>query len=159
MRFPGFDTIMILKFPDLNTLRLALLNGAIPANVAGAGAVAGFDGDTCLVETSASLSTANKSELKKIGVQVASARTQWPSSLEKTEVSSWAEILPLERDRAQTDRLEQTPVLFDVADGEELARLVIEVLRLGNDRQGFRWLENKDDGESTRALLRVVGPP
>ena len=103
MRFPGFDTIMILKFPDLNTLRLALLNGAIPANMAAAGAVAGFDGDTCLVETSASLSAANKNELKKIGVQVASARTTWPAGLEKTEVSSWAEILPLERDRKRRE--------------------------------------------------------
>src|SRR5262245_61651335 len=147
MRFPGFETIMILKFPDLNTLRLALLNGAIPANVAAAGAVAGFDGDTCLVETSASLSAANKNELKKIGVQVASARTTWPAGLEKTEVSSWAEILPLERDRNPVDHLEQTPVLFDLTNGEELARLVIEVLRLGNDRQGFRWLENIADGE------------
>src|SRR5438309_880655 len=103
MRFPGFDTTMILKFPDLNTLRLALLNGAIPANMAAAGAVAGFDGDPCLVETSASLPNPNKNELKKIGVQTVRS---WPSALEKTEVSSWAEILPLERDRNPVDHLE-----------------------------------------------------
>src|SRR5262245_57541552 len=155
MRFPGFDTAMILKFPDLNTLRLALINGAIPANVAAAGAVAGFDGDQCVVETSASLPAGNKNELKKIGVQLAPARATWPAGLEKTEVSSWAEILPLERDRNPVDHLEQVPVLFDLANGEELARLVIEVLRLGNDRQGFRWLENVANAESPRALLRV----
>src|SRR5205085_7727617 len=44
-------------------------------------------------------------------------------------------------------------------DGKELSRLVIEILRLGNDRQGFRWLEGMGSEESPRALLRVVGPP
>ena len=45
---------MILKFPDLNTLRLALITGAVPPNMAQAGAVAGFDDqDQCWVETSA----------------------------------------------------------------------------------------------------------
>src|SRR3954453_11314601 len=155
MRFPGFDNIMILKFPDLNTLRLAMIQGAIPANVSAAGAVAGFDGDVCIVETSASLSATNKNDLKKIGVQVLPAKTTWPAGLAKTEVSSWAEILPLERDRNPVDHLEQVPVLFDLKNGEELARLVIEVLRLGNDRQGFRWLEQANT-DSTRALLRVV---
>src|SRR5262245_27113131 len=155
LRFPGFDTTMILKFPDLNMLRLAVIQGAVPINMSQGGAVAGFDGDVCFVETSASLGRTNQSDLKKIGVQTARS---WPSGLEKIEVSSWAEILPLERDRNPIDHLESTPVLFDLANGEELARLVIEVLRLGNDRQGFRWLENNAE-DDTRALLRVVGPP
>src|SRR5262245_9673464 len=110
MRFFGLDpTTMILKFPDLNTLRLALINGAVPANMSAAGAVAGFDGDTCFVETSASLARGSQAELKKIGIQTARS---WPSGLQKTEVSCWAEILPLERDRNPVDHLEQTPVLF-----------------------------------------------
>ena len=32
------------------------------------------------------------------------------------------------------------------------------MLRLGNDRQGFRWLA-ADDGDDERVLLRVIGPP
>jgi hypothetical protein len=149
---------MILKFPDLNTLRLALITGGVPAAMCQAGAVAGFDQDQCWVETSASLARGNQTELKKLGVQFPRS---WAANLDKTEVSCWAEILPLERDRSTVvERLEQTPILFDLANGEELARLVIEVLRLGNDRQGFRWLESTSDGESSpRALLRVVGPP
>jgi hypothetical protein len=148
---------MILKFPDLNSLRLALITGAVPAGMSQAGAVAGFDDqDQCWVETSASLARSNQTELKKFGVQC--PRTS--SATLKTEVSCWAEILPLERDRSAIDHLEQQPVLFDLANGEELARLVIEVLRLGNDRQGFRWLEDNGDKEgANRALLRVVGPP
>jgi hypothetical protein len=145
---------MILKFPDLNTLRLALITGAVPANMSQAGAVAGFDDqEQCWVETSAQLNKTNLADLKKLGVMGARAM---PTAL-KAEVSCWAEILPLERERTPTDHLEQTPVLFDLANGEELARMVIEILRLGNDRQGYRWLEETEGG--TRALLRVVGPP
>jgi hypothetical protein len=148
---------MILKFPDLNSLRLALITGAVPPGMSQAGAVAGFDDqDQCWVETSASLTRNNQTELKKFGVQTPRAS----SATLKTEVSCWAEILPLERERQPIEHLEQTPVLFDLASGEELAQLVIEVLRLGNDRQGFRWLEDTSTKEgANRALLRVVGPP
>ncbi len=147
---------MILKFPDLNSLRLALITGGVPAAMSQAGAVAGFDDqDQCWVETSASLARNNQNELKKFGVQFPRTST----ATLKTEVSCWAEILPLERERQPVDRLEQTPVLFDLTDGKELSRLVIEVLRLGNDRQSFRWLENGDKDGGSRALLRVVGPP
>ena len=111
---------MILKFPDLNTLRLALITGGVPVAMSQAGAVAGFDQDQCWVETSASLGRNNQAELKKLGVQFPRA---WAANLEKTEVSCWAEILPLERERAAVERLDQTPVLFDLPSGEELARL------------------------------------
>src|SRR5947208_14154960 len=96
LRFPGFDTTMILKFPDLNTLRLAVIQGAIPINMSQAGAVAGFDEATCFVETTASLGRTNQSDLKKLGVQTA---RPWPSGLEKMAVSSWAGTLPMDRDR------------------------------------------------------------
>ncbi len=46
--------------------------------------------------------------------------------------------------------------------GEHMAQLASEILRLGNDRQSFRWVEEHgedDQSESSRALLRVVGPP
>jgi hypothetical protein len=75
-----------------------------------------------------------------------------------TEVSTWLQLLPLEPTPALPAGLEQTPVLLDLADGEHMARLATEMLRLGNDRQGFRWLEANQGGEG-RALLRVVGPP
>ena len=82
-----------------------------------------------------------------------------------TEVLCWLELLPLARDNAPLDTLEKMPVLFDVPSGDELALLVLEMLRLGNDRQSYRWLEESDGRagadalEKGRALLRVIGPP
>src|SRR5436190_19157562 len=142
---------MILRFPDLDTLRLALITGAVPSNISQTGALAGFDEQgQCWVETSATLNRTSQAELKKLGVQTPKAA---PAGLAKEEASCWAEILPLERDRNPVERLEQTAVLFDLSTGEAMAHLAIEILRLGNDRQGFRWLEDSTGGN--RALLRV----
>jgi hypothetical protein len=146
---------MIVKFPDLDTLQLALTSGAIPADVARKPAVAGFGTEDQLwVETPAKLPAAAQRELKRLGAVVCKSS----DSILSSEVSCWPELLPLVLDETPLDTLEQTPVLFDVRGGEELSRLVMEMLRLGNDRQSFRWLE-EDKGESGRALLRVVGPP
>ncbi len=149
---------MIVKFPDLDTLRLALTSGAVPSDVAQKAAVAGFgEPDQLWVETSAKLSAAVQKELKRLGALVCKASDAALS----TEVSSWLELLPLVADDSALDKLEQTPVLFDVPGSAELSRLVVEMMRLGNDRQSFRWLEERGDknGDDGRALLRVVGPP
>ena len=64
-------------------------------------------------------------------------------------------MLPLQRDRHTLEVGEKTPVLFELEEGQ-LAEVATEILRLGNDRQSFRWLDAA--GES-KALLRVIGPP
>jgi hypothetical protein len=145
---------MILKFPNLATLQMALTSGAIPPTVAASAAVAGFgDGEDVWVETSASLARATQNELKRLGVQVHRSS----GAAAATEVATWLELLPLQPNPDPLQGLEQTPVLFDLTDGEHMARLATEMLRLGNDRQGFRWLDADKGGG--RALLRVVGPP
>jgi hypothetical protein len=148
---------MILKFPDLDTLRLALTTGAVPLTASQKPAVAGFDGDEQVwVETQARLPASAQEELKRLGAQV--CRTNG-AGITKA-VSCWPELLPLLPDNAPIDHLDQTPVLFELTTGEQLTRLALEVLRLGNDRQGYRWFsepEAKDAGG--HALLRVVGPP
>src|SRR4029453_11859092 len=53
----------------------------------------------------------------------------------------------------------QAPVLFELSDADDLPTLATEMLRLGNDRQGFRWFSAAGDLESKRVLLRVIGPP
>ena len=59
---------MILKFPDLATLRLALTTEAVPLNVASAAATAGFDDAGAVwVEASGNLPRSNQNELKKLG--------------------------------------------------------------------------------------------
>jgi hypothetical protein len=143
---------MILKFPDLETLRLALLTGAVPAAVSAAPARAGLaDQGPVWVEPEVSLSRPALAELRKLGI--VSIRS---SEGVAVPVSCWAEMLPLRPDPTPVQRLEQTPVVFDLAAGAGLARLVLEILRLGNDRVTYRWLES---GAGDRALLRVVGPP
>jgi cellulose synthase operon protein C len=145
---------MILKFPDLATLRLALTSGAVPAAVGATPAVVGDgEGGAVWVETATSLPQAVRGELKNLGVETARA---FATDI-AIEVSCWAELLPLQPDPNLPDTGQQTPVLFKVPDGTVLAELVAEMLRLGNDRQGFRWLE--DDKGRAEALLRVVGPP
>jgi cellulose synthase operon protein C len=147
---------MIIRFPDLKTLQLALTSGAVPVDIAQKPAVAGFGEEEQLwVETPAKLSAAAQRELKRLSALVCKSS----GAALSTEVSCWLELLPLAAEDAPLDVLEQTPVLFDVPSGEELARLVLEMLRLGNDRQSYRWLEQTNNGDNGRALLRVVGPP
>ncbi len=147
---------MIVQFPDLNILQLALTTGAIPADIAQKPAAAGFEErGPVWVETTAKLPTAAQRELKRLGAAVCKSS----DVALNTEVSCWLELLPLVRDDAPLDTLEKIPVLFDVPSGEEVARLVLEMLRLGNDRQSYRWLEETKKDNGGRALLRVVGPP
>jgi hypothetical protein len=147
---------MILRFPDLDTLLLALASRAVPPEVAQRDAVAGFgEEEEVWVETAAKLPTTAQRELRRHGAQVCKSSDATLS----TEVSCWLELLPLIRDDVPLDALGKTPVLFDVPNGEALSLLVLEILRLGNDRQSYRWLEEKSNGDNCRALLRVVGPP
>lgn len=147
---------MIVRFPDLNTLQLSLTIGAVPSDIAHKPAVAAIGEENQVwVETTAKLPVAAQRELKRLGALVCKN-----SDTERnTEVSCWLELLPLVRDAIPLDTPEKTPVLFDVPSGEELSRLVLEMLRLGNDRQSYRWLEETSNSENGRALLRVVGPP
>jgi hypothetical protein len=147
---------MILHFPDLDTLRLALTSGAVPPGVSLAAAKAGFDDKGQLwLQPSVAPSKTALAELRKLGVQ--SPRTSGaPLTL---DAGSWLQVVPVQRNSERTAPPEQTPVLFDVAAGQ-LSGLVSEILRLGNDRQSFRTLrDSADDNGEVRVLLRVVGPP
>src|SRR5437762_3192890 len=79
-------------------------------------------------------------DLKRYGVQ---SGTKSGADF-SAEISCWLEMLPLVREGETVAPPEQTPVLFDLPTGEQLTRLAAEMLRLGNDRQGYRWLEGKD---------------
>ena len=146
------QSTMTLIFPNLDTLRLALTAGGIPEAVSVAAARAAFDDNgQSWVEPSVALKPAAEKELHRLGIKTADSVHP---VLDQT-VDCWPQLLPLERvPLGRSD--EKMPVLFQLAEQKQLPELVAEILRLGNDRQGFRWLAQ---GEGAQALLRVVGPP
>ncbi len=146
---------MILKFADLETLRLALVSGAIPAAVSQTPVMAGFDDQEALwIDTPANLPRAAQTEVRRHGVQICKSVGNVPLS----EYTCWAQLLPLRRTDILPDQLGQNPVLFVVHETEGLSQLAIEILRLGNDRQSYRWLDSTEAGQPV-GILRVVAPP
>jgi hypothetical protein len=144
------DGVLILTFPSYDVLRLALTSGAIPANVGLAPARATSDG--LVVDPSLPLDAAARTDLRRLGVKAAE-RTS--ANLELA-VACWPQLLSLESDPNRQAALENTPILFEIADATKLPELVSEMLRLGNDRQSFRWFEAAG---AQRVLVRVIGPP
>jgi hypothetical protein len=142
---------MVLHFPNLEMLQLALTSGILPTAVSLAPASAAFENADVWVEASVAVPTSVQNNLRRLGVQpVNSGGGRAAQSL-----SCWPQILPLEQSGPFAPG-GQTPVLFELRQPGLLPELVAEILRLGNDRQSFRWLEA--DGQEV-ALLCVLGPP
>lgn len=147
---------MILLFPDTDTLRVALTGNVVPADVSLAPAAVTFDTHGKLyVESTAAVNKTVLKNLDKIGVKGSKRH----ASDEPEEVQSWLQILPVVKEAAAPVLSSQAPVLFELMTAEDLPMLVTEMLRLGNDRQSFRWFSGAGEGESRRVLLKVVGPP
>ncbi|HEY2784880.1 MAG TPA: hypothetical protein VGJ05_07890 [Fimbriiglobus sp.] len=140
---------MLLHFPDLDTLRLAITSGLVPAEVvARPSAFSTASDGTLVVDSPSKFLKKTLAELKKLGT--ADAKHHGGQVF---EVSCWPQILPAVRTVAAPPLSSQTPILFELPDETHLTGVVSELLRLGNDRQSFRWLSG------SRVLLRVVGPP
>jgi hypothetical protein len=144
---------MILLFPDFATLQLAVTSATLPEEILRAPAVSATDGEKVFVQFEAKLSRADSASIKALGAQVVRK-----SPLKLTHaVTCWHQLVPLVRDHAAESVSDKTAVLFVTHHNQQLAELVSEMMRLGNDRQSFRFLKGK--AESTKAMLRVVGPP
>ncbi len=140
---------MIFLFPDLETLRIALTSGQVASEVAVEPAEAAFGaGAEVSVKSHAIPPKAMQNALKRLGVKTAKAHMGEPIA-----VGCWPEILPVVKQAGVPELASNEPVLFDLP-AESLADFAVEMLRLGNDRQGFRSFA---DGQ--RVLLRVIGPP
>lgn len=148
---------MILVFPDLDTLRLAVTSkDVVPPDVTLApAAVSHGEQGWIYVEPTVSLSRAVAKNLDRLGVKGSKRHaTDTPR-----EVSSWLELFPLTRETGTPQLSSQASVLFELASADDLPTLVGEMLRLGNDRQSFRFFADPADGDARRVLLRVIGPP
>src|SRR5262245_25615187 len=145
---------MIFQFPDSDTLRLALTSGLIPPAVSLAPAVGGVDdGGRPWVEPSAKPTRGMLAALAKLGVGTAKTFAS-PGE----ELATWLQALPIQKDAEPPPLGGQTPVIFELADPQQLPVVVGEMMRLANDRQSFRWLKD-DETASGPILLRVIGPP
>lgn len=147
---------MILLFPNYDTLRLALTSTIVPTDVTLAPAAVTLDEQGKIyLESTANLSRTVTKNLDKIGVKGSKRHaTETPE-----EVTCWPQILPLAKEPGTPNVSNQAPVLFELSDADDLPTLVTEMLRLGNDRQSFRWFAAPNDVETKRVLLRVIGPP
>jgi hypothetical protein len=147
---------MILLFPDLDTVRLALTSNLVPTDLTLAPAAVSFDAQgKVYVEPTVALPRGLEGTLKKIGVK--GSKRHGSDAVE--EVACWPQILPTVRDTATPQLSSQAAVLFELESADDLPTLVTEMLRLGNDRQSFRWFAVPGEPDAARVLLRVIGPP
>jgi hypothetical protein len=144
---------MIFLFPDYDTLQLAITSAVVPPAVSLAPVLAGVDeANHPWLEPTVKLPRTLPDLLRKLGVKTLQAQ---PSA--GAELVNWLQALPLHK-QAESPQIEsQIPVLFELHDANQLPVIVQEMLRLSNDRQSFRWLQ--EDGKSGTVLLRVIGPP
>jgi hypothetical protein len=147
---------MILLFPNIDTLRLALTSTIVPTEITLAPAAVTFDEQGKIyLESTASLSRTTTKNLDRIGVKGSKRH----ASDHAEEVSCWPQIVPLTKEPGAPSVSNQAPVLFELSDADDLPILVSEMLRLGNDRQSYRWFAPAPDSDARHVLLRVIGPP
>lgn len=146
---------MILCFPDLDTLRLAVTSAAVLPEVTGTAAdVVLADDGRVFLDTSAKLPKKAAGELAKLGVTQSKSLPGKP-----LRVSCWLQVVPVQKNPAPPQPTPQQVVLFELPSAKDLPGMVAEMLRLGNDRQSFRWVASAADAADRRVLLRVIGPP
>ena len=143
---------MILVFPNSETLHMAITSATLPEEILRAPAEAGTKNDLIYVQSAEKLSRADSSNLKLLGVKAA---RKAPIKL-TDKVTCWHQLIPIQRVSEAEEVSDRTAVLFVTNHHEQLVDLVSEMMRLGNDRQSYRYLNSID---KTATLLRVVGPP
>src|SRR5947207_4557803 len=106
---------MILKFPDIDKLRFALISGVVPPAVAEARATAGLDDEGAVwIDTPAKVAPRAQEELRRLGVQTAKRN----GARMTEQVSCWMEMIPLQREGEMLAPPEQSAVLFDLPGGQ-----------------------------------------
>ncbi len=145
---------MLLCFPDQQTLTLAITSGLISeALLKKPVQAANDDSGAWHVKTARGPGRKAVADLAKLGVEQRRSTT-----LELRAFMHWLQLLPLRKMAPPTpkEHAAKSPVLLEVRDERQLADLVSEILRLGNDRLSFLHV-NDESGDFT--LLRVVDPP
>ena len=148
---------MILHFSSEDVLKLALTAGLVPADMQTASAEFLQLNEELYVKTSKSLSRNQSKELKDLGVaRLRSMPKVEGQNGQPQSVSCWAQILELQPNPQSLQLCDQSTVLFRIEEENGLANLIVEMLRLGNDRQSFL---HYGANRKQLALLRVNEPP
>lgn len=142
---------MILRFPSIEVLRLALTSGVIAQEVQCTPVRMAREADQAVLIQASRLSRPTLAELKKLGVEIKrSLRADFQSLV------SWHQALPVTTMAADDPSNESSEVLFEMDGTQQLPVIVNEMMRLGNDRQSFRHV---GENGTAKTLLRVTAPP
>ena len=143
---------MILEFPNLETLAIALSSGVVPREIAAQPAEVRMPEDGRVLVSVEGVPRTMATALKQLGVKGRRAI----AGDDVRQVDCWPQILPLQADPHGIPDDDKTAVLFEFPDDGLLPEVVNEVLRLGNDRQSYRAFQIDDE---SRILLKIIGPP
>ena len=144
---------MILVFPNFEALQLAIVSATVPEEILRHPARSGNENELIYVQSECKLSRPAAESLKQLGIKsIRKAKVKLAR-----EVTCWHQLIPLQRDADSEVIAERTPVLFVTRNEQQLVDLASEMMRLGNDRQSFRYLTDKKTHST--ALLRVISPP
>jgi hypothetical protein len=146
---------MIFQFPNLETFRLAVTSAQVPPEVSAAPAEVAFDpeGRPSVRSAAGIPPKPMQNALKKLGVK--QAKEHYSEAV--LTVDCWPQVLPVAKTSGIPEITSNTPVLFEMP-ATQMAKVVTEMLRLGNDRQSFRAIAPAH-GQGERVLLKVIGPP
>ena len=146
---------MILQFPSFDALELVIRSRMLDEAIYQAPVrVCEDPSGGVLIKYAGKIPRTTMRDLKDLGV---ANRRSFPRQAETRGLPHWYALQPVKRLLQAPQLEESTTVLFVLPETEQLAEITAEILRLGNDRQSFRVVEDGDRGRYT--LLRVVAPP
>ena len=149
---------MIYHFPSLEVLNLVLRSQTLPGAVQVTPCKAHCSSTNEIwVDTAQKMTAATVKVLNQFGVtRVKKIEAPHGEQLSTIQATCWQQLIPLHRSSSDQS-LDARTVLFRVASVEKFTALASEMLRLGNDRIGYRAIQTESSEEVM--LLRVIEPP
>ncbi len=157
-----------LQFPSLDVLSLAMLSQTLPGSVQVSPCKAyALPGGEWLVEPSQRLSRSVTVSLNRFGVHVVKLTKKSLAQMpEPIQACCWQQLIPVQKSKTDDSAAIKT-VLFTSRSAERFTALASEMIRLGNDRISYRYVDiEPSDGPSNNLepteqciLVRVIEPP
>ncbi len=149
---------MKLEFANRDSLRLALTLGVVPDELLSTATASRTTADGGIIVDADALPRAAVRQWQQMGL----ARQRRSAADLEPRPHGWLQVLPLEPvEPPSAQQAADRPVLIQLERADELAGLMLEMLRLGNLRQSYRVLAGPSESPEAPpgGLLRVIGPP